>query len=86
MASGWLPEVYFEPLDTMAESALALCEGGVTGRIAYSLELLVELNAQVYDVTGRVLLEGWQPADLPARIAAQRDTMRHAAVGPQPPT
>ena len=82
VASGWLPEVYFEPLDTMAEAALALCVGGangahdLTGRIAYSLELLVELGAPVYDVSGCTLLAGWQPADLPARIAAQRETMR----------
>jgi len=73
--SSWFPEVYMEPLDTMAEAALALCTGDpstLTGRIAYSLELLAELGRPVRDVTGTALLDGWQPADLPGRIAAQR--------------
>jgi NAD(P)-dependent dehydrogenase (short-subunit alcohol dehydrogenase family) len=73
--NSWFPEVYMEPLDTMAEAALALCTGDpavLTGRITYSLELLVELDRPVYDVTGQDLLFGWQPIELPARIGAQR--------------
>ena len=64
----------FEPLDTMAEAALALCTGDpdrLTGRIDYSLQLLVELQRPVRDLHGEALVEGWQPADLPPRI----DTM-----------
>jgi NAD(P)-dependent dehydrogenase (short-subunit alcohol dehydrogenase family) len=75
VGNSWFPEVYMEPLDTMAEAALALCTGDpavMTGRITYSLELLAELDRPVYDVTGRELLDGWQPADLPAKIEAQR--------------
>lgn len=75
VAQNWLPEEYFEPLDTMAEAALALVTGdatGLTGRIAYSLELLVELDRPVFDVHGAKLLDGWQPSDLPPKIAAQR--------------
>ena len=69
----WFPKVYFEPLDTMAEAALALCTGpdDLTGRIAYSLALLVELDRPVCDLTGTELLEDWQPGDIPAKIAAQ---------------
>ena len=75
VANTWFPEVYMEPLDTMAEATVALCTGDpevLTGRITYSLELLVELDRPVYDVTGTTLLDGWQPADLPARIDSQR--------------
>jgi NAD(P)-dependent dehydrogenase (short-subunit alcohol dehydrogenase family) len=64
----------FEPVDTMAEAALALCTGDpavLTGRIAYSLQLLVELDRPVYDLTGTRLVEGYQPADLPAQIRRQ---------------
>ena len=64
----------FEPLETMAEAALALCTGDpqvLTGRVAYSLQLLVELQRPVLDLHGDALVEGWQPADLPAVIARQ---------------
>ena len=43
VAAGWIDDTMFEPLDTMAEAALALCSGDpsvLTGRIAYSLQLL----------------------------------------------
>ena len=65
----------FEPLDTMVEAALALCTAdpnSLHARIAYSLDLLVELGRPVYDLHGKVLTQGWQPADLPARLEAQR--------------
>jgi len=64
----------FEPLETMAEAALALCTGDpnvLTGRIAYSLQLLLELERPVRDLRGRHLVEGWQPDDLPAAIKAR---------------
>jgi len=59
-----------EPEETMAEAALALITGDpqtLTGRVAYSLPLLKELNRPVYDVDGEHLVEGWQPADLDER-------------------
>jgi NAD(P)-dependent dehydrogenase (short-subunit alcohol dehydrogenase family) len=64
----------FEPVDAMAEAALALCTGDpevLTGRIAYSLQLLVELGRPVHDLRGQALVDGFQPADLPSRIRRQ---------------
>lgn len=69
-----IDEEMFEPLDTMGEAAVALLTGDpstLTGRIAYSLQLLVELGRPVYDLTGRDLVEGWQPGDLQAVIDRQ---------------
>jgi NAD(P)-dependent dehydrogenase (short-subunit alcohol dehydrogenase family) len=74
VAGGWINEVMFEPLDTMAEAALALATADpatLTGRIAYSLQLLVELQRPVRDLAGDELVFGWQPDDLPATIARQ---------------
>ncbi len=74
VAGGWIDEAMYEPLDTMAEAALALCTGDpdvLTGRIAYSLQLLVELRRPVRDLHGEELVAGWQPDDLPAVIARQ---------------
>ena len=74
VGNAWFPDIYFEPLDTMAEAALALVAGDpntLTGRVVYSLDLLVELDRPVYDLRGDELVAGWQPADLPAIIAAQ---------------
>jgi NAD(P)-dependent dehydrogenase (short-subunit alcohol dehydrogenase family) len=65
-----------EPMDTMAEAALALCSGDpavLTGRIAYSLQLLYELQRPVWDLAGKELVEGWQPADLPPQIHVRED-------------
>ena len=75
VASNWLDDGYFEPLDTLAEAALALCMVDArvcTGRVLYSLAYLIERGLPVHDVTGRHLLDGWQPADIPARIAVMR--------------
>ena len=66
----------FEPVETMAEAALALCTGDpavLSGRIAFSLQLLLELDRPVYDLSGEHLLDGWQPADLVAVIRAQEE-------------
>src|SRR5947208_10763038 len=74
VAAGWIDDTMFEPLDTMAEAALALCSGDpavLTGRIAFSLQLLLELQRPVLDLHGEQLVDGWQPADLPAVIARQ---------------
>jgi len=74
VAAGWIDETMFEPLETMAEAALALCSGDptvLTGRIAYSLQLLLELRRPVLDLHGERLVDGWQPDDLPPVIARQ---------------
>jgi NAD(P)-dependent dehydrogenase (short-subunit alcohol dehydrogenase family) len=72
VGNAWFPEYLFEPLDTMAEAALALCTGDpktLTGQITYSLALLQLLGRPVYELSGTELLDGWQPGDLPDRIA-----------------
>ena len=71
-----------EPVETMAEGALALCTGDpavLTGRIAYSLQLLLELDRPTYDLAGKELVKGWQPDDLAAII--KRDIGFHAENG-----
>ena len=78
VAAGWVEGVMFEPLETMAEATLALCTADpavLTGRIAFSLQLLVELQRPVLDLQGEELLEGWQPEDLPGIIARQEESL-----------
>jgi NAD(P)-dependent dehydrogenase (short-subunit alcohol dehydrogenase family) len=72
--AGWINKEMFEPMDTMAEAALALCSSdtkALTARIAYSLQLLLELERPVYDLHGVALVEGWQPQDLRPVIERQ---------------
>ena len=74
----------FEPLDTMVEAALALCTtppDALHARIAYSLDLLVETRRPVYDLRGEEMLTGWQPADLPERLEAQRRALSGKEAG-----
>ena len=74
----------FEPLETMIEAGLALCTAtpdALHARIAYSLDLLIELSRPVYDLHGRQLVEGWQPADLPGRLERQRATREGSTSG-----
>ena len=78
VAAGWVEGVMFEPLETMAEAAVALCTGDpelLTGRIAFSLQLLVELQRPVFDLHGENLVDGWQPEDLPDIIARQEQSV-----------
>lgn len=78
LAEGRLQGDQFEPLETMAEAVLALstCDAAeLTGRIARSLQLLVELDRPVHDLDGDQLVQGWQPTDLPAVIARQADLL-----------
>ena len=73
-AAGWVDGVMFEPLETMAEAAVALCTADpdvLTGRIAFSLQLLVELGRPVLDLKGEKPVGGWQPENLPEIIARQ---------------
>jgi NAD(P)-dependent dehydrogenase (short-subunit alcohol dehydrogenase family) len=75
-----LPDYLYEPLETMAEGALALCTADsatLTGQITTSLQLLVDLQRPVYDLLGQQLVENWQPGLLPPRI----ETMRQHAAG-----
>lgn len=56
-----------EPLDTMAEAALALLTGDpaeFTGRIEYALSLIHRLQRPVMRLDGSGLLEGWQPHEI----------------------
>jgi len=61
-----------EPEETIAEAAVALCTGNpksLTGRIAYNLSLLVELQRPVRKLDGTMLLPGWQPHEIdPSRL------------------
>jgi NAD(P)-dependent dehydrogenase (short-subunit alcohol dehydrogenase family) len=54
----------WEPMETMVEAAVALCNGDpqqLTSRVAYSIPLLVELARPVYTLDGKQLYDGWQP-------------------------
>ena len=78
-----LADYLFEPLATMAEAALVLCTADpqvLTGQVTTSLSLLVEHDRTVRTLDGRVLVEGWQPHDLPPRI----DRMTQHARGELP--
>jgi NAD(P)-dependent dehydrogenase (short-subunit alcohol dehydrogenase family) len=77
LAEGRLVADRFEPLETMAEAVLTLstCAHTLTGRIARSLQLLVELDRPVRDLDGVELVEGWQPADLQKVIDRQEQLL-----------
>ncbi|MGE0877507.1 MAG: SDR family NAD(P)-dependent oxidoreductase [Acidimicrobiia bacterium] len=56
-----------EPLETMAEATFALCSAPpreFTGRVTYSLSLLVTLGRPVMSLDGREKVAGWQPDDI----------------------
>lgn len=66
-----LADYLYEPLETMAEAALALCSGDpstLTGQVVTSLELLGDLGRPVRDLHGRELVADWQPGALRARM------------------
>jgi len=69
-----LPASAIEPMETFVEATLALCDGdpkALTGRVLYSLSLLVELERPVRTLDGRSLVPGWQPGEIdPARLRA----------------
>ena len=79
VAQGQLDADHFEPLETMAEAVLALSTGDpavLTGRVARSLELLVELDRPVRT------LDGSRPArGLAAGAAASGDPSSVGAAG-----
>jgi NAD(P)-dependent dehydrogenase (short-subunit alcohol dehydrogenase family) len=77
-AGTYIDDAMFEPLETMAEAALALVTADpstLTARLAFSLQLLAELDREVRDLHGDQLVPGWQPADLPAVIERQAEKM-----------
>jgi NAD(P)-dependent dehydrogenase (short-subunit alcohol dehydrogenase family) len=87
VAGGWIKGALFEPVETMAEAVLALatCDPqSLTGRIAYSLQLLAELHRPVRDLHGDALIDGWQPADLPDTISKQAAMMTADFSWPEP--
>jgi NAD(P)-dependent dehydrogenase (short-subunit alcohol dehydrogenase family) len=57
----WIEPSMIEPVEAMAEAALALCSGDpatLTGRVAYSLRLLEELGRPIRTLDGSALFEG----------------------------
>ena len=86
LAHSNLPDELYEPLETMAEAALALATASpaeLTGRITYSLELLAELNRPTFSLDGSEELTEWAPSTLPARIATMRAHSRGEREGQQ---
>jgi NAD(P)-dependent dehydrogenase (short-subunit alcohol dehydrogenase family) len=82
--TGQIHEDLFEPLEVMVEAALALCTtspDALHARIAYSIDLLRELARPVYTLHGERLVDGWQPADLPGRLEAQRGAFEGRQTG-----
>ena len=55
VAMGLVPEdpAHVEPVEQMAEAALALCTGDLTGRVVTSGPLLRELDREVLGLDGR---------------------------------
>jgi len=61
----WLEPSMIEPVEAMAEAAVALCScdpSRVTGRVAYSLRLLEELKRPLRTLDGKALYAGPSPA------------------------
>ena len=77
-----IDETLFEPLETMAEAALALVTADprkLTARVAFSLQLLLELRRPVRDLRGHALVPGWQPDDIATVL--ERQSAMHADHG-----
>jgi NAD(P)-dependent dehydrogenase (short-subunit alcohol dehydrogenase family) len=57
-ADKWIQPDMIEPVEAMAEAALALacCDAKLTGRVTYSLELLRELGREIRTLDGRAAL------------------------------
>jgi hypothetical protein len=54
-----------EPVEGMAEAALALCTvdpSVFTGRCVYSTPYLQDIGRQIRTLDGRSVLENWRPA------------------------
>jgi NAD(P)-dependent dehydrogenase (short-subunit alcohol dehydrogenase family) len=60
-------EDWSEPIETMAEAALALCTADpheLTGRVTSSLSFIVEHGIAVRTLDGAQLVPGWQPDEI----------------------
>lgn len=82
-----LPPELYEPLETMAEAALALATADpvvLTGQITYSLELLERLGRPTRDLDGREVLDDWAVASLGPRIELMRAHARGEREGTAP--
>lgn len=82
-----LPSELYEPLETMAEAALALATADpsvLTGRITYSLSLLEALQRPTLDLDGREVLADWAPELLAPRIALMVAHARGEREGTKP--
>lgn len=82
-----LDPALFEPLETMAEAALALVTAdpsSLTGQITYSLELLERLGRPTRDLDGRDELVDWAPDTLAPRISLMRAHARGEREGVTP--
>lgn len=57
-ADKWIQPEMIEPVEAMAEAALALasCDAKLTGRVTYSLDLLRELGREIRTLDGRAAL------------------------------
>jgi NAD(P)-dependent dehydrogenase (short-subunit alcohol dehydrogenase family) len=67
MAVAGISDDRAEPMETMAEAALALCTGDpalLTGRVTSSLSFLIEQHRAVRTIDGRDLVRGWQPNEI----------------------
>lgn len=65
--TGGLDPAKVEPVETMAEAALALCSGDpvvLTGQVTSSLSFLHSSRRPVKTLDGRDVLAGWQPGDI----------------------
>jgi citronellol/citronellal dehydrogenase len=59
-----------EPMETMAEAALALCTGNpteLTGLVTSSLSFIVARKLPVHTLDGRAMVDGWQPDQIDRR-------------------
>jgi NAD(P)-dependent dehydrogenase (short-subunit alcohol dehydrogenase family) len=65
---------FYEPMEATSEAGLVLCTcdpAKLHGRIAFTIQLLMELERPVYDLHGEELFGGWQPADLRKHLETQ---------------
>ncbi len=75
LTGGLIPGEVCEPVETMVEAVIALLTADpdvVTGLDTTSIELLLELDRPVRDLTGTELVPGWQPQDLVRYLHASR--------------
>ena len=82
-----LDAALYEPLETMAEAALALVTADpavLTGRITYSLELLEELQRPTLDLDGRETIADWSVESLRPRIDVMTAHARGEREGASP--